>query len=67
MDNENNKVEFDSVFLEFDDGSDEPVKETPIEDEHTELVIKGKTARMSIDELQKRLDETQSIHVNDEN
>lgn len=64
MDDEK-KVELGSVFLEFDDGEAEPVKQETIGDEKTEYVVKGKTTRISLDELQKRLDETQSIHLKD--
>lgn len=61
------KVELGSVFLEFDDGEKEPVKQEEIGDEKTEFVVKGKTTRISLDELQKRLDETQTIHINNNN
>lgn len=52
------KIEFDDVYLEI---PDELVKE---EKSNKELVIsESRTVKLSLEELQKRLEETQALHL----
>ena len=54
-------IEFDKVYLEY---PDELVnaEEKEAEKEYQELVM-NKTQRLSLEELQQRLEETQSLHL----
>ena len=54
-------IEFDKVYLEY---PDELVnaEEKEAEKEYQELVM-NKTQRLSLEELQQKLEETQSIHL----
>ncbi len=54
-------IEFDKVYLEY---PDELVnaEEKEAEKEYQELVM-NKTQRLSLEELQQKLEETQSLHL----
>ena len=54
-------IEFDKVYLEY---PDELVnaEEKEAEKEYQELVM-NKTQRLSVEELQQKLEETQSLHL----
>ena len=54
-------IEFDKVYLEYpDELVNEEEKEA--EKEYQELVM-NKTQRLSLEELQQKLEETQSLHL----
>lgn len=56
-------IEFDKVYLEYPDelvNAEEEEKEA--EKEYQELVM-NKTQRLSLEELQQKLEETQSLHL----
>ncbi len=55
-------IEFDNVYLEYPDELINAEEETEAEKEYQELVM-NKTQRLSLEELQQKLEETQSLHL----
>lgn len=54
-------IEFEQVYLEIPDimKKEEPIKEDPLVDEEKEPTI----VSLSMEELQRRLEETQTLHL----
>lgn len=55
-------IEFDKVYLEYPDELINAEEEKEAEKEYQELVM-NKTQRLSLEELQQKLEETQSLHL----
>lgn len=55
-------IEFDNVYLEYPDELINAEEETEAEKEYQELVM-NETQRLSLEELQQKLEETQSLHL----
>ena len=55
-------IEFDKVYLEYPDELVNAEEEKEAEKEYRELVM-NKTQRLSLEELQQKLEETQSLHL----
>ncbi len=55
-------IEFDKVYLEYPDELVNAEEEKEAEKEYQELVM-NKTQRLSLEELQQKLEETQSLHL----
>jgi len=55
-------IEFDNVYLEYPDELINAEEEKEAEKEYQELVM-NKTQRLSLEELQQKLEETQSLHL----
>lgn len=55
-------IEFDKVYLEYPDELVNAEEEKKAEKEYQELVM-NKTQRLSLEELQQKLEETQSLHL----
>ncbi len=55
-------IEFDKVYLEYPDELINAEEEKKAEKEYQELVM-NKTQRLSLEELQQKLEETQSLHL----
>ena len=55
-------IEFDNAYLEYPDELINAEDETESEKEYQELVM-NKTQRLSLEELQQKLEETQSLHL----
>ena len=54
-------VEFENVYLEYPDIYEKESEEKDYEKEYQEVIFR--TQKLSLDELQKRLEETQSLHL----
>ena len=55
-------IEFDKVYLEYPDELVNAEEEKEEEKKYQELVM-NKTQRLSLEELQQKLEETQSLHL----
>lgn len=58
-------VEFENVYLEYPDEL-ENVEETQEQEEamqEYEEMVNGRTQKLSLEELQRKLEETQSLHL----
>ena len=55
-------IEFDKVYLEYPDELVNAEEEKEAEKEYQELVM-NKTQRLSLEELQQKLEETKSLHL----
>lgn len=57
-------VEFEKVYLEYpDDLENTEEKEHQEAIEEYEEMLKGRTQKLSLEELQQKLEETQSLHL----
>lgn len=52
-------IEFENVYLEFPEENELEEDEVAITDDYDEIV----TTRLSLEELQRKLEETQSLHL----
>lgn len=60
-------VEFEEVYIEYPDANvkdDKHVeKEEKKEESENTVLVESRTTKLSLEELQKRLDETQALHL----
>ncbi len=58
-------VEFENVYLEYPDEleNEEETKEQEEAMQEYEEMVNGRTQKLSLEELQRKLEETQSLHL----
>lgn len=56
-------IEFEKVYLEYPDELELSDEQKEIDENEELILIESRTARFSLEELQKRLEETQALHL----
>lgn len=59
-------IEFESVYLEYPDeleNTDEILDNRNPEEDEEKVVVESRTTKLSLEELQRKLEETQALHL----